>query len=161
MTARRPLAVFDLDGTLADTRHRLHHLEGSPKRWDAFFRAAVDDTPLDDGVALALERAEDCDIVYVTGRPERCRRDTEEWLERYGLPRGRIWMRSDRDRRPARTTKLELVKRLARNRTIEVIVDDDELVCDAYQAAGFRVVRARWMATAPVLQEAQEREGRT
>ncbi|MFD4010111.1 hypothetical protein ACFWRX_06175 [Streptomyces albidoflavus] len=31
MTEPRPLAVFDLDGTLADTAHRQHFLEGSPR----------------------------------------------------------------------------------------------------------------------------------
>ena len=37
----RPLAVFDLDGTLADVRHRLHHIEGRRRDWDAFFSAAL------------------------------------------------------------------------------------------------------------------------
>lgn len=156
-----PLAVFDLDGTLADTRHRLHHVRSTPRRWDLFFRAAVDDRPLAEGVALAVERARECEIVYVTGRPERCRRDTVAWLERHGLPDGRVWMRPNSDRRPARATKTELVRRLARNRTVAVAVDDDELVCEAYEHAGFTVVRARWMDDAPELREAQEREGRT
>ena len=53
----RPLAVFDLDGTLADTRHRLHHLERRPADWDAFFAAARDDPPLPDRPrAAARER---------------------------------------------------------------------------------------------------------
>ena len=42
-----------------------------------------------------------------------------------------------------------------------VVVDDDEQVCDAYEGAGFRVLRARWMSEEPVLQQAQEEEGRT
>jgi hypothetical protein len=75
MTAR-PLAVFDIDGVLADVRHRLRFVERRPKDWDAFFAAAVDDPPLEQGVALARASAEDCEVVYVTGRPERCRADT-------------------------------------------------------------------------------------
>lgn len=35
--ARKPLAVFDIDGVLADVRHRLPHVQGRPKDWDAFF----------------------------------------------------------------------------------------------------------------------------
>lgn len=159
--AALPLAVFDLDGTLADTRHRLHHVQSTPRRWDLFFRAAAQDRPLAEGVTLALERAAECEIVYVTGRPERCRRDTVAWLDRHGLPEGRVWMRSNSDRRPARSTKLELVRRLARNRDIAVAVDDDDLVCDAYERAGIKVVRARWMEEEPALREAQEGEGRT
>lgn len=53
----RPLAVFDVDGVLAEVRHRLPHLEGRPKDWDAFFAAAQADPPLTEGVALAVEAA--------------------------------------------------------------------------------------------------------
>ncbi|GGO87678.1 phosphatase domain-containing protein [Wenjunlia tyrosinilytica] len=157
----RPLAVFDLDGTLADTRHRLHHLERRPRDWNAFFAAAEHDAPLAEGVALALASAEECEIQYVTGRPERCRRDTEAWLARHGLPRGRVWMRRNDDRRPARVTKPELLRALARSRAVRLVADDDELVCDAYERAGFTVVRARWMDESDALKDAQEREGRT
>ncbi|MDT7571157.1 MAG: hypothetical protein QOE05_1331 [Actinomycetota bacterium] len=161
MTDDRPLAVFDVDGVLADVRHRLHHLERKPKNWDAFFRAAVDDPPLTEGIALCLESAKECEVVYVTGRPEHCRRDTLEWFARQGLPEGRLSMRRHGDRRPARMAKPQLLRTLAHDRTVAVVVDDDEQVCDAYEEAGWRVLRARWMATAPVLERAQEEEGRT
>ncbi|MCZ7434376.1 phosphatase domain-containing protein [Streptomyces sp. WMMC1477] len=161
----RPVAVFDLDGTLSDARHRLHYLTGRPKNWNAFLRAAPQDPPLTDGVELALRWAEECDLGYVTGRPERCRRDTVRWLARHGLPTGELWMRGDRDYRPAREAKLQLLRELAAARTVAVAVDDDAEVCAAYRQAGFDVVEADWMATAPeagaALAEAQEDEGRT
>ena len=157
----RTLAVFDVDGVLADVRHRLHHVEGRPKDWDAFFSAAVDDPPLPQGVALAQESAKDCEVVYVTGRPERCRRDTLAWFAQHGLPEGRLSMRRPRDFRPARVAKLDLLRTLAADRTVAVVVDDDLQVCDAYEAAGFRVLRATWMSDEPALREAQEDEGRT
>ncbi len=157
----RPLAVFDLDGTLADVRHRLRHIAHRPKDWDAFFAAAPADPPLPTGVALARESARDCEVVYVTGRPERCRADTEDWLRRHDLPAGRLSMRRSGDRRPARLAKLELLRRLSRGRTVAVVVDDDEQVCDAYEAAGYRVLRVTWQDQSAVLQQAQEAEGRT
>ncbi|MFE6287233.1 hypothetical protein [Streptomyces sp. NPDC057877] len=163
MTAdsKRPVAVFDLDNTLADTAHRQRFLERGPRDWDAFFAAAPHDPPLARGVALALEHAEECEVVYLTGRPERCRRDTLEWLAAHGLPEGRVYMRRDDDRRPARRTKLETLRRLARTRDIRVLVDDDELVCEDAERAGFTVVRARWATPSAELKVAQEREGRT
>jgi phosphoglycolate phosphatase-like HAD superfamily hydrolase len=157
----RPLAVFDLDGTLADSSHRQHLLERRPRDWNAFFAAAPQDPPLSEGVALALSSARECEVVYLTGRPERCRRDTVAWLAAQGLPEGRMWMRADNDRRPARQTKLEVLGRLARDREVRVLVDDDALVCDAAEQAGFTVVRARWTAASAALKDAQEREGRT
>ncbi|MEV0124387.1 hypothetical protein AB0I16_23150 [Streptomyces sp. NPDC050703] len=157
----RPLAVFDLDNTLADTAHRRRHLERRPRDWDAFFAAAPHDPPLPRGVALALESARACEVVYLTGRPERCRADTLAWLARQGLPEGRVWMRRDGDRRPARRTKLEILRNLARTREVRMLVDDDELVCDEAERAGFTVVRARWADPSDDLRDAQEREGRT
>ncbi|MEU6390579.1 hypothetical protein [Streptomyces sp. NPDC046939] len=157
----RPLAVFDLDGTLADTAHRQKFLERRPRDWDAFFAAAPADPPLAEGVALVLDSARECEIVYLTGRPERCRADTEAWLAAQGLPAATLKMRRDDDRRPARRTKLDVLRRLARGRTVRMLVDDDELVCDEAEHAGFPVVRARWASTSAALKDAQEREGRT
>ncbi|WP_413760047.1 hypothetical protein [Streptomyces sp. MMBL 11-3] len=162
MTNRsRPLAVFDLDGTLADSAHRQRFLERRPKDWDAFFAAAPQDPPLAEGVALALEYARECEVLYLTGRPERCREDTAAWIAAQDLPEGRILMRRDDDRRPARRTKLEKLRALARGREVRVLVDDDALVCDDARRAGFTVVRARWGAASAALRAAQEREGRT
>jgi len=157
----RPLAVFDLDNTLADTAHRQRFLERKPRDWEAFFAAAPQDPPLAEGVALALKSAEECEVVYLTGRPARCRRDTLDWLAAQGLPEGRVFMRGNGDRRPARVTKLEILRDLGRDREIRVLVDDDELVCEDAERAGFTVVRARWASSSAALKEAQEREGRT
>lgn len=157
----RPLAVFDLDNTLADTAHRQRFLERRPRDWAAFFAAAPDDPPLAEGVALALKSTRECEVVYLTGRPERCREDTVAWLAAQGLPEGRIWMRRNDDRRPARRTKLEILRRISRAREVRMLVDDDELVCDEAERAGFKVVRARWASTSAALKDAQEREGRT
>ena len=41
------------------------------------------------------------------------------------------------------------------------MVDDDDQVCDAYEQAGWTVLRARWQSTPAVLEQAQEVEGRT
>ncbi|WP_369153211.1 hypothetical protein [Streptomyces sp. R17] len=160
-SARRPLAVFDLDNTLAGTAHRQHFLERRPRDWDGFFAAAPQDPPLAEGIALVRESAQACDIVYLTGRPERCRRDTLDWLAIQGLPDGELHMRGDADRRPARVTKLAVLRRLARTREVRMLVDDDELVCADARRAGFTVVQARWTAPSDELKDAQEREGRT
>jgi phosphoglycolate phosphatase-like HAD superfamily hydrolase len=153
--------VFDLDNTLADTAHRQRFLETRPKDWDAFFDAAPQDPPLSPGVALCLEAARQCEIRYLTGRPERCRQDSLDWLAAHGLPEGRLHMRRDDDRRPARFAKLEVLRRISRNREVRMLVDDDELVCRAAREAGFHVVRADWALGSPALHRAQEKEGRT
>lgn len=159
--AARPVAVFDIDGVLADVGHRVHHLEGRRKDWSAFFREAPHDGVHDEGRSLAQEAAKDCDIAYVTGRPEWCRADTERWLQRHDLPPGRLLMRRNGDHRPAAQAKLQLLRDLARERTVAVAVDDDLDVCDAYEQAGFSVLRAGWAPRSDTLHRAQEEDGRT
>lgn len=161
----RPYAVLDIDGVLADVRHRLRHLESRPKDWTAFFAEAPDDPVLPEGLLLAHELAASHEVLYLTGRPERCRHDTEEWLVTQGFPRGRLLMRSDTDRRPARFTKVERLRRLEAERGVAILVDDDERVVAAALEAGFAVRHATWM-TEPATQQqalfdAQEVEGRT
>ena len=159
------LAVLDIDGVLADVRHRLRHVNRRPKDWDAFFAAAPLDTPLPEGLSRATELAARGDIVYLTGRPERCRLDTETWLASNGFPVARVVMRRDSDRRPARMFKLDEVRRLAASDAIDIVIDDDALVIDTLTSAGFSVEHAQWMPESAPQQtslfEAQEREGRT
>lgn len=155
------LAVFDIDGVLADVRHRLHHVERQPKDWDAFFAAAVDDPPLAEGIALLRRLADEHTIVYLTGRPERTRQDTLDWFARHDLPPGELVMRGEGDRRPARLVKVQLLRRLARRGTVAALVDDDPQVVRAVREAGFPVHHADWMTRPAALDAAQERDGRT
>ena len=157
----RPLAVFDIDGVLADVRHRVHHLEGRRKDWSSFFREAPLDGVHEEGRALALEAAKECEIAYVTGRPEWCRDDTQLWLRHHELPSGRLVMRRNGDHRPAAQAKLQLLRDLSAARTVAVVVDDDLDVCDAYEQAGFAVLRASWAPRSDTLHRAQEEDGRT
>ncbi len=155
------LAVVDLDGVLADVRHRLHHVQTAPKDWDSFFAAAPDDPLLEQGHETVSRLAEVFDIVYLSGRPERCREDTLAWLEQHALPHGELLLRRQGDRRPARLVKVEALDRLSAGRSIAVLVDDDPLVLDAARTAGYDVLPADWMPTDETLREAQEVEGET
>ncbi|SDD32547.1 hypothetical protein SAMN05216505_106343 [Streptomyces prasinopilosus] len=153
--------MFDLDDTLAGTAHRQRYPGRGPCDRDASFAAAPEDAPLAEGVAPVHESARECGIVYLTGRPERCRRDTLDRLAAQGLPEGPLHLRGDADRRPARYTKPAIPRRLARTREIRVLVDDGEPVCADARRAGFTVVHARWTAPSRELKAAQQREGRT
>lgn len=160
-------AVFDIDGVLADVRHRLHHVATRPKDWGAFFGAAPHDPPLAEGLsAVATAARAGHVVIYVTGRPERCRAATLAWLAAHGLPEGELLMRSDTDRRPARITKVAALRLLSRRYRIGAFVDDDAAVVAAVRAAGFPALHAEWMDATPsdardVLFEVQEAEGRS
>lgn len=164
------LAVFDIDGVLADVGHRLHHIERRPKDWQAFFAAAGEDPLLPQGAELAHKLAADRPVLYLTGRPEWLRRTTQTWLDRHQLPAGGLLMRRGGDHRPARVAKLELLREVAARQPVHVVVDDDPAVVAALREAGFPVRHATWAPTAraaagapaqQTLWDAQEDEGRT
>jgi uncharacterized HAD superfamily protein len=157
----QPVAVVDIDGVVADVRHRLPFIENPPKDWDAFFAAAGDDPPLPEGIALALALQHTHRLVWLTGRPEHTRTTTEAWLARHGLPTGPLMMRGDADRRPARHTKREMVRDLATQYRIGLIVDDDPAVVRDLRDAGYAVRLADWLPHSSTMRAAQQREGRT
>jgi phosphoglycolate phosphatase-like HAD superfamily hydrolase len=158
---RTSYAVLDLDGVVADVRHRLHHLEKKPKDWNRFFAAASEDPPLAQGVELAQLLAAEHELVYLTGRPSKLRRVTEAWLKRHDLPLGRLIMRSSGDYRPARLAKVELLRQLEEQHPVHIVVDDDAAVVAAAQQAGFAVLHATWAEPRATLHQAQEGDGRT
>jgi hypothetical protein len=60
--------VVDLDGTLADCTHRLHHIRGErAKNWDAFFAACHLDQPNPAIVALAKALHKEHRLVFCSG----------------------------------------------------------------------------------------------
>lgn len=159
--AAKSYAVLDIDGVVADVRHRLSHLEKKPKDWNAFFAAAAEDTPLARGVELAHLLAAEHELIYLTGRPIKLRRATETWLRGHGLPPGRLLMRKGGDYRPARETKIEMLRQLSAEAHVHILVDDDAAVVAAAEQAGFAVLHATWAETRAVLHRAQEQDGRT
>jgi phosphoglycolate phosphatase-like HAD superfamily hydrolase len=162
----QPVAVFDIDGVLADVRHRLHYVESRPKRWSAFFAAAGADGLLAEGAALLRSLAETHEVRYLTGRPERLRAVTERWLTHHALPTEPLAMRPVRDRRPSRVFKRDRLRGwLAQEAVIELVVDDDPQVVQMVRDLGLPVLAADWQDVPKdeqqVLWEAQERLGRT
>ena len=157
----QPVAIVDIDGVVADVRHRLSFIESAPKDWDAFFAASGEDPPLPEGIALVLALLHTHRVVWLTGRPEHTRSSTVAWLARHGLPTEPLLMRGDTDRRPARHTKREMVRDLATQYRIALIVDDDPAVVRDLRDGGYTVRLADWVPHSSTMRAAQQREGRT
>ena len=163
--AERPLAIVDIDGVLADVRHRVHYVEQRPKDWKRFFAAAAQDDAHPEGLAVVNKLTEDHEVVFLTGRPENLRDDTVAWLERHGLDGHRLYMRPEGNRGPAARFKVDQVRRIARRRKVAVVIDDDPVVISAMGDAGYVTLYADWEvrdeSEQASLMEAQEVEGRT
>jgi FMN phosphatase YigB (HAD superfamily) len=137
--------IFDIDNTLANVDHRWHHLRDGKKEWDAFFSKQHLDEPyqavLDVLHALANDRLGD-EIIVVTGRDERFREVSLEWLNRHveWFSSENLYMRPAGNREDDDVLKVKIVKNwLARHPayTVGAIFDDRHRIIDAFRAEGW------------------------
>jgi hypothetical protein len=144
-TPSRDVIICDIDGTVADLTHRLPLIERSGRKdWNAFFDACGEDTPHDDIIRLLVQSAAaGCPIVYVSGRTERCRRSTLEWLARHGCPPGPVFLRRNGDYRADDVVKEEILDRDIRLEPSQVwfVLDDRDRVVSMWRRRGFRVLQ--------------------
>ena len=136
----RPIVLVDVDGTLADVRHRLHHLRDERKKnWKAFFEAMDHDLPIASTVAWVRSLAQNHDIIIVTGRTEHYRERTLAWLKKHAIPFADLFMRPDGDHRPDYEMKQDALQRWPKKR-IKLVIEDRPPVCDMWLKQGIRCV---------------------
>ncbi|MGW4958017.1 phosphatase domain-containing protein [Nonomuraea sp. NPDC004186] len=127
------LWIVDIDGTLALRGDR------GPYDWDR----VGEDLPNPPVVAIVQALLNDGHrIAYVSGRKERCRRQTERWLARHvgGEAEG-VWMRGDRDNRSDTVVKREIYKEHFADREVFGVIDDRASVVAMWRSLGLTVVQ--------------------
>lgn len=146
--------VSDMDGTLADCTHRLHFVkkgEGEPKDWKSFFANVSYDTPrlevydqvMKDFLNAVQEYGvEKVKFIIVSARPERCRKDTEEWLEQHGMMHdvSAILMRGDNDSRQDDIVKREIYEKYLKPYEVLRVYDDRPRVLRVWEELGIDTV---------------------
>lgn len=133
------LIAFDLDGTLADLTHRLHFIEKSPKDWDGFFAACADDKPIYEVIAmLKAAFVADHRIEIWSGRSDVVRKETEKWLNLYGIPYELLRMRKAGDHREDKEVKGEWLDALSISRKPDLAFDDRNQVVEMWRSRGVR-----------------------
>ena len=75
---RFPIIVVDLDGTLCDARHREHLAQQG--LWDEFHALCIKDPIYEDVAGILAALDDSFDIIALTGRNEKWRQATYNWL---------------------------------------------------------------------------------
>lgn len=125
--------VFDIDGTVADCTHRLDlidkriHPRAKDRDYNRFFEELSHDAPIEYMVSLcrtliaaSYELENYGSVVFLTGRPERTREATVDWLNEHNLTCtmsddpdrdavDNLIMRDDGDNRPSEICKRDLI----------------------------------------------------
>jgi hypothetical protein len=136
--------ICDLDGTLANCEHRVHHVRNKPKNWDAFY-AGVRDDEINGPVLHTVSKflfyeGGSYHIIFCSGRPERCREDTVWWLKEVA----HIWdykyttllMRKDGDHRADYIVKQEILNEHIDKDRVLFVLDDRQQVVDMWRRNG-------------------------
>jgi hypothetical protein len=172
--------VFDLDGTIANLNHRLHFVTppidarvGAPKEvwekhkdwkpnWTAFFDACADDEPIEWVInlmrmlrQLELLTGKVGVVLVLSGRSDRVRGITEDWMRQHRIPYDHLLMRREGDHRPDEIVKLEMLRdflipgeEYGAQVEVEFIVDDRQKVVDMWRREGFNVLQCNaWEET--------------
>jgi len=149
----KDIIVCDLDGTLANCEHRVHHVQrvdgnGLKKKpnWDAFYAGVLQDT-VNEAVRSVLysmydmERSRDrnLELIFCSGRPERCRADTVSWLCNvvgFSSLEFTLLMRKDGDYRADYVVKQEILDASIPKDRVLFVLDDRQQVVDMWRRNG-------------------------
>ena len=141
----RTAAVFDIDGTLADDRHRRHLIDWTQadpdKRYERYHEAVRVDELINSELVNKHHLREDI-IWFLTARPQFCHPHTVDWLKNNFpyLPSINIMMRNNEDHRHSPELKLDMLRDLQdRLYDIVAIYDDREDTLIELERHGFHV----------------------
>lgn len=145
--------VVDMDGTIADCMHRVHHVRPvadpvtgiKPKKnWMAFKDGIAFDAPIQPVIDLVKAmKAQGWNIVVSSGRGADTMPQTVDWfIKHVGFRPHAIFMRRVRDYRDDGIVKVELLAQM-RDWGFDpyLWLDDRQRVVDALRAVGVKVLQ--------------------
>lgn len=134
--------VFDIDGTLADCTHRVHHIKRPetptdvwPKQDWAAFHAGVDGDVAIGPIVLVARAMVDCghQVEFWTGRSDACRAATEKWLADKGIGGLPVRMRTEGSHTADYQIKSKWIEEYGKP---DLIFEDRKSVVDMWRAHG-------------------------
>lgn len=136
--------IFDLDGTLADIEHRVHHVRGQHKDYRAFHQNVDQDSPIHEIISLTHSIAEhnpSTRVIICSGRSSECFAETKKWLHDHDVHYDRLYMRPEGDTIPDRVLKQQMLDNILRfyNKPW-LAVDDRDTIADVWRSNGIRTL---------------------
>lgn len=127
--------IVDIDGTVADMAGKRGPYDTSKYHLDE---------PHHDIISLVytLEERHGYDIIFLSGRSEDFRAETEAWLDKNMLDRKALYMRPSGDTRNDAIVKDELFEKyIAGKYNVDFVIDDRDRVVDMWRAKGLRCLQ--------------------
>ena len=122
--------IVDLDGTLCDVDHRVHHVTGPTKNWVEFNQLLIHDK-LNNWCFELIKAMKNLNykIIFITGRGESNRKSTVEWLKKHSVDYDLLFMRGLLDNREDADVKEDIyINQVKEHYEILFVVDDRKSV---------------------------------
>lgn len=139
--------IVDLDGTLCDIRHRLHHIQGKKRDYDAFHAACVNDTPKQIIIDLVNQLSDFYKIIICSGRSDSVKDKTIQWLKDNKVNYSDIVMRQHGDHTHDDVLKRQWLEQglLGEKQDIAFVLDDRCRVVDMWRDQGLTCLQVdKW-----------------
>jgi len=134
MGKKNKCVVLDFDGTIADYTFR-DHLRSID--WDAYIAASFSDVPSKPVVEIIERFKNDHNIVILSARSERSRKETEEWLDKYNIYHDDLILKPDNATEEDCDIKVNLIKKIPEKYGEIVFCIDDRSSCvQSFRDAG-------------------------
>jgi predicted secreted acid phosphatase len=137
------LVVCDLDGTLADNRHRRHLVPapGEYRDWTPYSKACVDDTPIEGVISLINLLWNHYSIFLLSNRESSAIDETRWWLSRHGVMYDFLRLREPEDIEGSSEYKVKAIDRIKDDGyKVHLLIDDLPSTFTQVRAAGTPVV---------------------
>jgi hypothetical protein len=118
--------IVDIDGTIA--------LKGNRDPYD--YALVKEDFPNKKVISVVMQLENWNDVVFVSGRNEICREDTEQWLAQIGFEKPELYMRRLEDYRSDEIVKKEIYYRHISPRNVLCVFDDRNKVVKMWRELG-------------------------
>lgn len=141
------VVLCDIDGTIADTSHRLHYVKSDDpdfkKDWKGFFSQMHLDSVRKDVQKILIDHYnEGKTIIFLSARPDNYKDVTLKWLaDNYLTFAYTVIMRQANDKRPDTDTKRDMLDIYFPDKgVIHSIIDDRPSIVRLWQEMGLNVI---------------------
>tara|TARA_R100000808_G_C2155393_1_gene167751 strand:+ start:4376 stop:4816 length:441 start_codon:yes stop_codon:yes gene_type:complete len=130
--------LCDIDGTIANVLHRINYVKGKEKNWEEFNSRANNDSVKEDIANILREfyRDDETEIHIVTGREDKWKQDTEEWLRVNDIPFHGLYMRGLGDSRSDADVKRDIYNTHFADKKVWFVLEDRDKVVKMWRDLG-------------------------